>query len=316
MPTTPQALNTARPVAPQRCRPGRPPRPLIARAASCLLVLGAATAVLPAAAAEVSVGVRTSAIDAPGGFNAVINEAGGQAGPVYGTLPLLSFTRTASAGIVNSVSFAQANAYTGRLGGTLFVDVADTIERPGRGGSATAITSMTGSITITGSGAPGLATFSGVVEGAYNYGTADQRWRNRTTIEANGIIGDQYRELPLVTFEPNTGAGLFAFPLTWTVAVQPGQVLQMSFYLRAFAQGTLGTTELDFSNTFKLTSITLPAGYGFTPDAGGFLSQWVATPVPEPTSAALLAAGIAALAWRRRALHRACAHSSERLARV
>ena len=304
MPSTPQARPTPGPDAPQPHRRGRSTLQGMALAASLLLPMWTATAVAPAAAAEVGVGVRTSAIDAPGGFNAVVNETSAQAGPFYGTLPVLSFTRAANAGIVNAVSFAQANAYTGQIGGSLFVDVGDSVERPGRGGSATAAATMTGSITMTGSGAPGLATFSGIVEGAYNFGTAAQRFRNTLSIEADGIIGDRFQALPLVNFDPFTGAGLFAFPLTWTVAVQPGQVLQMSFYLRAFASGTLGTTSLDFSNTFKLTSITLPSGYDFTPDAGGFLSQWVATPIPEPSSAVLLAAGIAALAWRLREINR------------
>ncbi len=53
---------------------------------------------------------------------------------------------------------------------------------------------------------------------------------------------------------------------------------------------------------FKLTDIALPAGTTYTSDADGFLSQFTPSAVSEPSTSALLLAGAAVLAWRRRSI--------------
>ena len=261
-----------------------------------LLVLAAAE---PANAADVQVSVRVSAIDI--GFPTVINTDGGQAGALQGTPPLASFSVQGTSGIVLSSAAMQADAFTGKIRGNLLSSVGDTAPRVGRGGSATGTASMVGSITLAGP-APGVATFTGVVEGAYNFGTADARYFNSGSIEANGIIGDVYREIGTLNFDPRTGAGLFSVPLTWTMAVLPGQRLDMSFYLRSTLTTVVDISSIDIANTFKLTAIDLPAGYTYKADEQGFLSQFAPTAVPEPASSTLLLAGlggVAVLARRR-----------------
>ncbi|MEO8123348.1 MAG: PEP-CTERM sorting domain-containing protein [Burkholderiales bacterium] len=254
-----------------------------------------------AQAAEVQVSTRATAIDI--GHDFVVNVSEGSAGRVQGTPPLLSLSTSAGAGIVDSFSSAAANAYTGQISGMVQSVVGDTAPLAGRGGSATSIGSMTGSITVSGP-APGMASFSAVIEGAYNFGSAPARYFNTGNIEGNGIIGDVYRGLDIVNFDPRTSNGLFSYGLTWTLPVEPGQTLDMSFYLHMLVTSQVDIASVSMLHTFKLTSIDLPAGYTYTSDAEGFLSEFTPSPVPEPASATLLLAGALALAWRRRAVLR------------
>ena len=273
------------------------------RAGLALALLALATT-SPLHAAEVQVGVRISAMDI--GYDTVILSDGGFAGPVQGTVPRTSFFVQGSSGVVLSSSFMQADALTGQMRGNLLSSVSsgDTTPRPGRGGSATGTASMTGSITLAGSAPPGLATFAGIFEGAYNFGTANTRYNNSASVEGYGIVGDVYQGINRIDFNAFTGAGLFGVPLSWTVAVQPGQRLDMSFYMRAALISVVGITTIDIGNTFKLTSISLPAGYTYAPDAQGFLSQFVPSVVPEPTSGTLLLAGLGGVAGLLRRLRR------------
>jgi len=251
-------------------------------------------------AAEVQVSARATAIDIGHDFSST--RADGSAGRVQGTAPLLSLSTGAGSGIVNSFSTAAANAYTGRINGIVESVVGDTTPRAGRGGSATSIASMTGSITVFGA-APGTASFSAVVEGAYNFGNAPARYFNSGDVEANGVIGDVYRSLERVDFDPRAGAGLFSYGLTWTLPVVPGQTLDMSFYVHMGVTSQVDIASVNMLNTFKLTAIDLPAGYTYTSDAEGFLSEFTPS-VPEPASATLLLFGAMALAWRRRSVLR------------
>lgn len=263
------------------------------RAGVLLLVAAAGSA----AAADVQVLAAVTALDPAVGF--VDGSAGGMAGPVQGTPPLSAAGITRGSGIVISSARVAADAYTGRINGQVVVSVGSQTPMSVGGGSATSSASMGGSITLAGA-APGMATFSGVVEGAYNFGNAPARFFNTGYVEANGAIGDSYSGLERQNFDPFSGAGLFSFPLTWTLAVQPGQTLQMQFYLRMQVTSQVGISEIDLLNTFKLTDITLPPGYTYTPDAQGFLSQFTPSAVPEPATSALMLAGVAVLAWRRR----------------
>lgn len=251
-------------------------------------------------AAEVQVSARATAIDIGHDFSS--NSADGSAGRVQGTPPLLSLSTSAGSGIVNSSSTAAANAYTGRINGMVESVVGDTAPIAGRGGSATSIASMTGSITVFGP-APGMASFSAVIEGAYNFGNAPARFFNTGNIEANGVIGDVYRGLDRVDFDPRSSAGLFSYVLTWTLPVEPGQTVDMSFYVHMAVTSQVDIASVNMLNTFKLTAIDLPAGYTYTSDAEGFLSEFTPS-VPEPASATLLLAGVVALAWRRRSVLR------------
>ncbi len=251
-------------------------------------------------AAEVQVGAQATAIDIGHDFSS--NSSGGTAGRVQGTPPLLSLSTSATSGIVDSFSSAAANAYTGRINGMVESLVGDTAPIAGRGGSATSVASMIGSITVFGP-APGMASFSAVIEGAYNFGNTPARFFNTGFIEANAVIGDVYRGLDRVDFDPRSSAGLFSYGLTWTLPVEPGQTLDMSFYVRMGVTSQVDIASVNMLNTFKLTAIDLPAGYTYTSDAEGFLSEFTPS-VPEPASATLLLAGAMALVWRRRSVLR------------
>ena len=263
-----------------------------------VLLVGAAAG--PASAAEVQVSVAATAIDPPNGF--VANTAGGTAGPVQGTQPVVSFGTSATSGIVSSSAGMQADAYTGQIRGNVLSTVGSLAPAGASGGSATSIASMNGSITLGSAGLPGMATFSAVVEGSYDFGSSASRFMNSAFIEANGVIGDVYRGFDRFNFDPFTGAGFFSFPLTWAVPVQPGQRLDMSFYVRMGVISAVGATDIDMLNSFKLTSLNLPGGYTYTPDAQGFLSQFTPSVVPEPASGLLLIAGLLTLLRKR--LHR------------
>ncbi len=170
-------------------------------------------------AAEVGALVSATAIDAPGQFGFVQDSDSRIAGPVQGTPPVLSLGAMATSGVVLSNAGVQSNAYTGQIKGSAVSMVGADVAAAGRGGSARFSGSMTGSITLGSAGVPGMATFSAPVEGAYNFGTSPSRFSNTAYIEANGVVGDLYRGVNRVDFDPFTVAGLFSFPLTWTVEV-------------------------------------------------------------------------------------------------
>jgi hypothetical protein len=161
-------------------------------------------------AAEVGALVSATAIDAPGQFGFVQDSDSRIAGPVQGTPPVLSLGAIATSGSVLSNAGVQTNAYTGQIRGSAVSMVGADVPAAGRGGSARFSGSMTGSITLGSAGLPGMATFLAVVEGAYNFGTLPSRFK--AYIEANGVVGDLYRGVNRVDFDPFAGAGLFSFP--------------------------------------------------------------------------------------------------------
>lgn len=267
------------------------------RPGACALALALACTTWAAGAAEVQVGMSATAIDI--GLNSVSNSSSGMAGPVQGTPPRLVLSTSAAAGVVSSGAFVGADALTGQMrAGFNSLTNIDENPRPGRGGSARGSGLMTGAITLVGAAPPGVASFSAVIEGAYNFGNSVFRFNNSAHIDFSGSIGDVTRNA-LMDFDLFSSAGLFSIPITWTMPVQPGQRLDMSFYLSGRVASVVSGVTLDLSNTFKLTAITLPAGYSYVSDAQGFLSQFQ-SPVPEPTGSVLLLAGGLALAWRRR----------------
>ena len=267
------------------------------RPGACALALALACTTWAAGAAEVQVGMYATAIDI--GLNFVSNSNGGTAGPVQGTPPQLLLSTSAVVGVVSSAAFVGADALTGQMRAAFnSLTNIDENPRPGRGGSARGSGSMTGAITLVGAAPPGVATFSAIIEGSYNFGNSDFRFNNRAHIDFSGSIGDVTRNA-VMDFDPFSSAGLIGIPITWTMPVQAGQRLDMSFYLTGRVESVVSGVTLDLSNTFKLTAITLPTGYSYVSDAQGFLSLFQ-SPVPEPTSSVLLLAGGLALAWRLR----------------
>ena len=90
--------------------------------------------------------------------------------------------------------------------------------------------------------------------------------------------------------------------------VNPGDMMHFDLYLKTDVSAVAGLVDFDATNTFKITDITLPPGYSFTPDSNGFLSQFSAPPaivnpgtqVPEPGTLVLMSlAGMLAVVTRR-----------------
>lgn len=171
---------------------------------------------------------------------------------------------------------------------------------PGRNAFASSSTSLIGSIGILGVGPPQVATFGGVFEGLYSF----------TPSTSDSSIGIDYAfrvgSSPLFHGRLDYGrtTGKFSIPFIWTQTVQQDDMIEFDLFLSGTASVAFGVAELDALNTFKITTIDLPPGYSFRPDADGFLSKFGAaapiTPVPEPATWALFSAGLALLAWRRR----------------
>lgn len=90
--------------------------------------------------------------------------------------------------------------------------------------------------------------------------------------------------------------------LSSAMTVLPGETLALTVLVSrsttgfAFFGGTRFSATTDFGNTASL-SLDLPAGFRVDSDVP--LSWATTTPVPEPTSAVLLVAGLMAL-WGRR----------------
>ena len=254
----------------------------------------AATITPSVQAAEVQIGLRATAIDSPTA-DFVAQTAGG-----WGrTPPVLSASAMVDAGISRSFVGADANALTGEMHDLLQAQVgADELPRPGRGASASSGMSMVGSIIMSGGLPPGLATFSTVLEGSYNFGNSIFRYANSAYVEYDGVIGSAYHKIERVYFDPSTSAGLFAFPLTWTLLVHPGERIDMAFTFFAGVISSVGLVEINAFNTFKITQLDLPPGYTYTPDEQGFLSEFHPAAVPEPASSMLTVVGLLWCAWR------------------
>lgn len=263
---------------------------------ACLSV----AAPLLAHAADAGGSVRTVALDV--GFGPLTDEhtAGGNSK----SPPVASQAASSQYGASMATAAVSVDGYTGAARAKFSADVAAISYIAGRGANASGALSLTGSIGIVGSGSPGVATFSAVLDGIY---TADP-------LSFNSILSLDYAFQVGSSPEFNgrldhsRTTGTFAIPFTWTQMVQAGDQIDFSIYLHGSATAGFGLAELDALNTFKITAIDLPPGYSFTPDADGFLSQFSATtatpPVPEPATFALCGMGLIAIALARRRVRR------------
>lgn len=269
-----------------------------------LLALGLGAFAPLAHAADAGASVRAFAYDAPSGADYTDHSA---TGPSSGS----GVSRSVSSVAGNASSSAQAvvDPLSGALHEKLNGAVAASEFIIGRAAGATSVAAMRGSINLVGPAAPGLATFTAVLEGSYdistpspfNYPSAD----NSIAMDYMFEVGDSpvfnnTSKLYYFCCSPGT----FSIPFTWTQMVSAGDSILFDFYLRADLVTVAGLAQFDASNTFKVTGIDLPDGYSFTSDSDGFLSKFGAAPpvtsVPEPESSLLLGLGLTLMAATRR----------------
>ena len=247
----------------------------------------------PLAAGYAQVAARAFAADSPGGFSFVAHEAGSTSD----SPPVAAGSTLALAGSSFSTAEAYVNGLTGVVRAKIFALVGADRWVPGRNAGGRTEMSLTGDITLSGPAVPGLATFTALLEGAYalnGFPTFDDRIDIRSRFSV-GSSGEMRGDL----LETCCGAGTFIFPFTWTQTVHSGDTIRFALNLDAQVSSVAGSSEVDALNTFKITGIDLPPGYTFAPGANGFLSEFNA-PVPEPSTGALLAAGLACLLWTAR----------------
>lgn len=268
-----------------------------------LLALGLGAFAPLAHAAYASASVSTFAYDAPSGADYTSHSANG---PSSGS----GVSRSVSSVAGNASSSAQAavDPLNGTIHEKLNGAVAASKFIVGRAAGGTSMASMGGSINLVGPAAPGLATFTAVLEGSYDistpapfdYPSAD----NSVVMNYTFRVGDSpqfHNTSPLYYF--CCSPGTFSIPFTWTQMVSAGESILFDFNLRADLVTVAGLAQFDASNTFKVTGIDLPDGYSFTSDADGFLSQFGTAPpgssVPEPQSALLFGLGLLLMAAAR-----------------
>lgn len=269
-----------------------------------LLALGLGALAPLAHAAYASASVSTFAYDAPSGADYTSHSANG---PISGS----GVSRSVSSVVGNASSSAQAavDPLSGALHEKLNGAVAASKFIVGRAAGGTSMASMGGSINLVGPAAPGLATFTAVLEGSYDistpspfdYPSAD----NSVVMNYTFRVGDSpqfHNTSPLYYF--CCSPGTFSIPFIWTQMVSAGDSILFDFSLRADLVTVAGLAQFDASNTFKVTGIDLPDGYSFTSDSDGFLSTFGAAPpvtsVPEPESSLLLGLGLTLMAATRR----------------
>lgn len=269
-----------------------------------LLALGLGAFAPLAHAADANASVRAFATDTPSGVDFTDHSA---YGPSSGSG--VSRSVTSVAGNASSSAQAAVDPLNGTLHEKLNGAVAASEYIIGRAAGATSMAAMRGTINLVGPAAPGLATFTAVLEGSYDISTPapfDYPWIDNSIAMDYGFeVGDS----PLFN---NTSKlyyfccspGTFSIPFTWTQMVSAGDSIQFDFYLRADLLTVAGLAQFDASNTFKVTGIDLPDGYSFTSDSDGFLSKFGAAPpvtsVPEPESSLLLGLGLTLMAATRR----------------
>jgi len=254
-------------------------------------------------AALAQVGVRTFASDTPSGIDFTVNTAGS---PATG-FAVASRSVSAVAGNASSYSQASADAHGGVMREKLGAEVAASRYVIGRYGGGSSTAAMSGSINLVGPAAPGLATFTAVLEGSYNiftpapfdYPSLD----NSVSMNYTFRVGDspEFHSAGDVRYFCCT-PGTFSIPFSWTQMVSAGDSILFSLYLDVDVLNVAGLTEFDASNTFKITGVDLPSGYSFTSDADGFLSEFGAplSSVPEPASWWLVGLGLTAITATRR----------------
>ena len=261
-----------------------------------ILAIGVYTVSPLAHAANAQVGVRTFASDLPSGVPFVSNIDGS---PATGST-VASRTLTTVAGNSSAHAEAKADALGGVIGEKATAGVLASNFVIGRNAGATAGAFMEGSINLAGPAVPGLATFTALLDGSYNV-AGQQTFDNRAEFHYEFFVGNS-PQMAGDLFYPCCVSGIFNIPFTWTQLVNPGDAIYFSLLLNSSVFSVAGLSELDASNTFKITGIELPQGYTFTSDAQGFLSQFDSsvTAVPEPASWLLICLGLTLVAAARR----------------
>lgn len=245
------------------------------------LTLGAAALAAPAYAGEVQISLRAFAQDSS------VDQSGAVLGGNFSTSsPVRSASAAYSAGNASSHLEASGDALVGALHAKFSTSVMDDVYIVGRNANAHGSMSMRGNITISGGAPSGFATFGAVLEGSYSFNSSVFNYLNDASLSYTASIGDISYQDELF-FDPRTISGVFSIPMTFTVPVHPGDVIGADFYLSANVDSLEGNVTLDTSNTFKITSIALPEGFSYTPDADGFLSKFGGSTIPDPQPGAV-----------------------------
>ncbi len=251
-------------------------------------------------AATAQVFASAFAADLPSGIDFQKNEQGSLATG----FSFASRTVDAIAGNASSYAEVEADALKGTLRAKVGAAVAASRFVIGRNSGSGAGASMDGAITLTGPAPPGLASFSAVLEGTYSVLTPPpfnfQSLDNHAELSYALHLGDSPE------FNDNLlffccGPGTFSIPFSWTQLVDSGDAINFSMTLNVRAFAVAGGVDLDLSNTFKITGVDLPPGFGFTSDSPGFLAQFnPASAVPVPAGIWLFGSALSGLAWARR----------------
>lgn len=264
-----------------------------------------------AGAATAQVSVEAFAADAPSGVPFLKNVDGS----LSSGFSFASRAVDAIAGNSSSHAQAAADALKGTLRAKVSAEVVANRLVIGRNSGSAAKASMDGAITLTGPAPPGPANFSAVLEGTYSVLTPspiDRPLDNRIEVNYALHLGDSpefHDNLSFFCCSPGT----FSIPFSWTQLVHSGDVITFGLSLQGRAFMDAGTAALDMSNTFKITGVELPPGFGFTSDSPGFLAQFnPATTVPLPAAIWLFGSALTGLvcARRRASISRATARCS------
>lgn len=251
-------------------------------------------------AATAQVGVSAFAADVPSGVQFLRNEDGSLAGG----FSFASRAVDAVAGNASSHAEAEADALIGALRAKVSAEVVADRFVIGRNSGSNAGASMDGTILLTGGALPGMASFSAVLEGTYSVLTPApfnfQSFDNRIEVTYGLHFGDSPEFHDNLVFLC-CGPGTFSIPFSWTQLVQSGDAISLGLSLNVRAFTVAGAVDLDLSNTFKITAVDLPLGFGFIPDSPGFLTQFnPATTVPVPAAIWLFGSAVSGLVCARR----------------
>jgi hypothetical protein len=257
-----------------------------------MLAVGLAAAWSGAQAAEAAAGFTVFAQDYPALPNFSQIDGGGRSSAP----PIVIDSKTATVGNSSAHVEVDINGLTGTLRSRFSATVAADRFYPGRNAAASGSMALSGGIDLVGT-APGMATFSAVLEGSYNIFGGDFSSGDEIRSNYTFRVGDS-PEFQGNLFYNCCSTGTFSVPFTWTQLVEDGDRIDFNLFLRTVATAGAGSTEFDAGNTFKITAIDLPTGFTFRPDGQGFLSEF-GSPVPEPSSGLLAGLGLLVLTLTR-----------------
>ncbi len=203
-------------------------------------------------------------------------------GTLRASITATSFQIYINGGVANATSVLTDDLYFHGLGSTVtvsfFMHVDGTFAAAG--GASAGWTTADGAMTLEGYGDPtgGQLTLSRV------FGPGTDTLTGSVTGSAGSFLNKTL----------NSVDSMMVVTATVPTEIRIPFRSQIQLANRGLPAGM--TMAADFAHTAQITAV-VPAGYSFTSASGHFLT----TPVPEPTSAVLMLAGCAALAWRRRA---------------